>query len=147
MLSFLLLYGRDPNEGPMTVYIGKRKFLGALGGAAVAWRSGLWAQVSAKERTLIGWLSGSASKVAGLFANDFLDGMRDLGYVDGRDFDIVARYAEGIQDRLPALAEEIVGLKPDVIVAAAVNAAVPARAATSVIPIVCRRLLTPFISA
>jgi len=140
MLSFLLLYGRDPNEGPMTVYIGKRKFLGALGGAAVAWRSGLWAQVSAKERTLIGWLSGSASKVAGLFANDFLDGMRDLGYVDGRDFDIVARYAEGIQDRLPALAEEIVGLKPDVIVAAAVNAAVPARAATSVIPIVCPAL-------
>jgi hypothetical protein len=41
------------------------------------------------------------------------------------------RYAEGIQDRLPSLAEEIVGLKPDVIVAAAVNAAVPAHAATS----------------
>jgi hypothetical protein len=40
--------------------------------------------------------------------------MRDLGYIDGRDFDMVSRYAEGIQDRLPALAEEIVGLKPDV---------------------------------
>ena len=124
----------------MTVYIGKRKILGALGGAAVAWRFGARAQVSAKPRTLIGWLSGSASKVAGLFAEDFLDGMRDLGYVDGRDFDIVSRYAEGIQDRLPALAEEIVGLKPDVIVAAAVNAAVPARIATSVIPIVCPAL-------
>jgi ABC-type uncharacterized transport system substrate-binding protein len=124
----------------MTVYIGKRKILGALGGAAVAWRFGAWAQVSAKPRTLIGWLSGSASKVAALFAEDFLDGMRDLGYVDGRDFDMVSRYAEGIQDRLPALAEEIVGLKPDVIVAAAVNAAVPARIATSVIPIVCPAL-------
>src|SRR4029077_3334141 len=53
---------------------------------------------------------------------------------------MVSRYAEGIQDRLPALAEEIVGLKPDVIVAAAVNAAVPARAATSAIPIVCPAL-------
>ena len=124
----------------MIVYIGRRKFFGALGGAAVAWRSGVWAQVSAKERTLIGWLSGSASKVAGLFADDFLDGMRDLGYVDGRDFDMVSRYAEGIHDRLPALAEEIVGLKPSVIVAAAVNAAVPARAATSAIPIVCPAL-------
>jgi putative tryptophan/tyrosine transport system substrate-binding protein len=124
----------------MTVYIGKRNFLGALGGAAVAWRSGVWAQVSAKERTLIGWLSGSASKVARLFAEDFLDGMRELGYLDGRDFDMVSRYAEGIQDRLPALAEEIVGLKPDVILAAAVNAAVPARTATSVIPIVCPAL-------
>ena len=39
-----------------------------------------------------------------------------------------------IQDRLPSLAEEIVGLKPDVIVAAAVNAAVPTHAATSEIP-------------
>ena len=124
----------------MTIYIGRRKFLGALGGAAVAWRSGLWAQVSAKERTLIGWLSGSASKVAGRFAEDFLEGMRDLGYVNSRDFDMVSRYAEGIQDRLPALAEEIVSFKPDVIVAAAVNAAVPARRATSVIPIVCPAL-------
>ena len=53
---------------------------------------------------------------------------------------MVSRYAEGIQDRLPALAEEIVGLKPDVIVAAAVNAAVPACAATSAIPIVCPAL-------
>jgi len=103
-------------------------------------RLGRGRKVSAKKRTLVGWLSGSASKVAGLFANDFLDGMRDLGYIDGRDFDMVSRYAEGIQDRLPALAEEIVGLKPDVIVAAAVNAAVPARAATSAIPIVCPAL-------
>ena len=124
----------------MTVTIGRREFLGALGGAAIARPFGARAQVPAKKPALIGWLSGSASKVAGLFADDLLDGMRDLGYVDGRDFDMVARYAEGIQDKLPALAEEIVGLKPDVIVAAAVNAAVPARAATSVIPIVCPAL-------
>jgi putative ABC transport system substrate-binding protein len=123
----------------MTVWIGRRELLSALGVAAVTWPFGAWAQVSAKKPTLVGWLSGSASKVAGLFANDFLDGMRDLGYID-RDFDMVPRYAEGIQDRLPALAEEIVRLKPDVIVAAAVNAAVPARAARSAIPIVCPAL-------
>ena len=124
----------------MTVYVGRREFLGALGGTIVAWPLGARAQVSAKKRALIGWLSGSASKVAGLFADDLLDGMRDLGYIGGRDFDMVSRYAEGFQDRLPALAEEIVGLNTDVIVAAAVNAAVPARAATSVIPIVCPAL-------
>ena len=56
---------------------------------------------------------------------------------------MVSRYAEGFADRLPALAEEIVGLKPDVIVAAAVNAAVPAHTATSVIPIVCPALADP----
>jgi putative ABC transport system substrate-binding protein len=43
-------------------------------------------------------------------------------------------------DRLPALAEEIVRLKPDVILAAAVSAAVPARKVTSAIPIVCPAL-------
>ncbi|MGA8693487.1 MAG: ABC transporter substrate-binding protein [Xanthobacteraceae bacterium] len=107
--------------------------------AAVSWRVAEWAQASAKERTLIGWLSGSASKVAGLFADDFLAGMQELGYSQGRDFDMVSRYAEGIQDRLPIFAKEIVGLKPDVIVAAAVNAA-PAHSATSVIPIVCPAL-------
>ena len=45
--------------------------------------------------------------MAGRFAKDFLDGMRDLGYVDGRDIDLVARYAEGFHDRLPALAQEM----------------------------------------
>jgi ABC-type uncharacterized transport system substrate-binding protein len=124
----------------MPIYIRRREFLGALGGTAIARPFGARAQVSAKKPALIGWLSGSASKVAGLFADDLLDGMRDLGYVDGRDFDMVSRYAEGIQDKLPALAEEIVGLKPNVIVAAAVNAAVPAHAATAVIPIVCPAL-------
>jgi putative tryptophan/tyrosine transport system substrate-binding protein len=124
----------------MTVYAGRREFLSALGGTVVAWSFGARAQVSANKRALIGWLSGSASKVAGLFADDFLDGMRDLGYTNGRDFDLAPRYAEGLQDRLPALAQEIVDLKPDVIVAAAVNAAVPAHTATSVIPIVCPAL-------
>ncbi|MFY9837105.1 MAG: ABC transporter substrate-binding protein [Xanthobacteraceae bacterium] len=123
----------------MTVYVGRRKLLGALG-TAIAWPLSARAQVAAKKRALIGWLSGSASKVAGLFADDFVDGMRDLGYIDGRDFDLAPRYAEGFGDRLPALAQEIVDLKPDVIVAAAVNAAVPAHTATSAIPIVCPAL-------
>jgi putative ABC transport system substrate-binding protein len=78
--------------------------------------------------------------MAGAFADDFLDGMRGFGAIDGRNFDFVPRYAEGFNDRLAALAREIVALKPAVIVAAAVNAAVPARAATSAIPIVCPAL-------
>lgn len=124
----------------MTVRIGRRKFLGAVGGVAITWPVEAWSQGSAKQRRLVAWLSGSASKVAKFFADDFLDGMRDFGYVDGRDFEFVPRYAEGFQDRLPALAQEIVAFKPAVIVAAAVNAAVPARAATQLIPIVCPAL-------
>jgi putative ABC transport system substrate-binding protein len=123
----------------MTIYIGRRKLLGALGTAAM-WPFGALAQVSANKHTLIGWLSGSPSNVASFSTDVFLDGMRERGYLNGRDFDMVSRYAEGFGDRLQALAEEIVGLRPDVIVAAAVNAAVPAHNATSVIPIVCPAL-------
>ena len=90
----------------MTIYIGRREFIGAFG-AAVTWPFGALAEVSAKKHTLIGWLSGAPSKVAGFTTDVFLDGMRDLGYVNGRDFDMVSRYAEGFGDRLPALAEEI----------------------------------------
>ena len=63
----------------MAIPTRRREFILALGGAAVAWPFGALAQVSAKKHTLIAWLSGSLSKVAGLFAEDFLEGMRDLG--------------------------------------------------------------------
>ena len=129
----------------MTVHIGRRTFLGAVGGAAVTlpitWPVKAWSQTAAKERPRVAWLSGgSASNIAGQFAAELLDGMRGLGYIDGRDFEFLPRYAGVFQDRYPALAQEIVALKPAVIVAAAVNAAVPARAATQVIPIVCPAL-------
>src|SRR5436190_22465166 len=96
------------NEGSMTVYFGRREFLVSVGGAAVAWPVKTWSQGAVKERQHIGWLSGSATKVAKSFADDFLDGMRSFGYVDGRDFKFVPRYAEGFQDRLPGLAQEII---------------------------------------
>jgi putative tryptophan/tyrosine transport system substrate-binding protein len=124
----------------MTVHIGRRKFLVAVSGAAAAWPARAWSQGAAKERQRIGWLSESQTKVVKSFADYFLDGMRGFGYVDGRDFDFVPRYAEGFPDRLPRLAQEIIALKPAVIVAAAVNAAIAARDATKATPIVCAAL-------
>jgi putative tryptophan/tyrosine transport system substrate-binding protein len=124
----------------MTVRIGRRELLGALGGAAVTWPVAAWPQGSAKGRRLVAWLSGGTTEVAEPFVASFLNGMRELGYVEGREFDMAYRYAEGFLDRLPAFAEEIVRLKPDVILAAAVSTAVPARMATSSIPIVCPAL-------
>jgi hypothetical protein len=97
MISFLRLWERDPNGSPMTVHIGRRKFLGALGGAVVMRPLEAWPQVLATERPLVAWLSGSASRMAGAFADDFLDGMRGFGAIDGRNFDFVPRYAEGLQ--------------------------------------------------
>lgn len=62
--------------------------------------------------------------------------MRELGYAEGRDFKMLFRFTDGYQERLPALTEEVIRLKPDVILAAAVIYAVAARKATSTIPIV-----------
>lgn len=118
----------------------RREFITLVGGAATTWPLAARAQVSPKRRPLIAWLSGGTAEVVGPFAASFLDGMRELGYVEGRDFDMAYRFAEGFLDRLPALAEEIVRLKPDVILAAAISAAVPARKVTSAIPIVCPAL-------
>lgn len=60
--------------------------------------------------------------------------------MDGRDYDFVSVTPRAFRNGCQHLSKEIVGLKPEVIVAAAVNAAGPAHAATSVIPIVCPAL-------
>jgi putative ABC transport system substrate-binding protein len=62
--------------------------------------------------------------------------MRDLGYVEGQQFDIAYRFADGYVERLPRLADEMVGLNPSVILAPASGPAVAARKATTKIPIV-----------
>ena len=66
----------------------------------------------------------------------FRQGLRELGYVEGKSIVIEWRYAEGKPDRLPVLAAELVRLKVDVIVTAGPVATRPAKEATSTIPIV-----------
>jgi len=66
----------------------------------------------------------------------FRQGMRDLGYVEGRNVTIEARWSEGRTDRYPALALELVQLNVDVIVASGTQAVRAAKEATSTIPIV-----------
>jgi putative ABC transport system substrate-binding protein len=66
----------------------------------------------------------------------FLDAMRSLGYVEGKNLIIERRYADNQLERLPALAAELVGLKVDVIVATGTVAPLAARKATTTIPVV-----------
>jgi putative ABC transport system substrate-binding protein len=66
----------------------------------------------------------------------FLEGLRELGYMEGRNLVIERRYAEGNEDRLPELAAELVRLKLDVIVAMGGSPPYAAKGATSTIPIV-----------
>jgi putative ABC transport system substrate-binding protein len=83
----------------------------------------------------IGYLS-SSSGVNSYTDDAFRQGLRDLGYVEGRNALIEFRSAEGRLERLPALAAELVALKVDVIVAAGTAAALAAKQATSVLPVV-----------
>jgi hypothetical protein len=86
----------DPQpEGHMASYIGRRKFLATLGGAAAAWPVAARAQSSTIHR--IGWISLAAPEDAETspYFEEFRAGLRDLGYVEGRDITVDARWARG----------------------------------------------------
>jgi putative tryptophan/tyrosine transport system substrate-binding protein len=112
----------------------RRGFIALLSGAA-AWSVGASADVS-RKRPLIAVLS-AITRVGNSPLSAFVQGLNELGYVDGLNVDIVYRFAEGHLDRFPVLAADVVGLKPDVILAVATPAAVATRALTKSIPIVC----------
>jgi putative ABC transport system substrate-binding protein len=112
----------------------RREFLIILGGAAVGWPLATHAQLPAKVPR-IGYLVNSLAANRHV-VEAFLQGLRDLGYVEGRNLVIEYRDAEGKLERHPALAAELVGLKVDVIVAGATLAALAAKQATQTIPIV-----------
>jgi putative ABC transport system substrate-binding protein len=88
----------------------------------------------AKRVPRIGYLSLASQP--GLREEAFIQGLRDLGWVDGQSILIEYRWAAGNVDRLPALAEELVRLKVDLIVAVATPVIQAAKNATSAIPIV-----------
>jgi putative tryptophan/tyrosine transport system substrate-binding protein len=90
------------------------------------------------RRFLIGYLSFPTkdAPLAVRYLEDFLNAMRELGYTEGQDFEMVYRFADFHADRLPQLAMELVQLKPDVIVATATIQAVALKKATNTIPIV-----------
>ena len=66
----------------------------------------------------------------------FKQGMRDLGYIEGHDYRLELRWGEGKLERMPALAAELVRLKPDIIVARSSPSVIAAKNATRTIPIV-----------
>jgi putative ABC transport system substrate-binding protein len=139
----VLGFGYCTRQASMGDSMRRRDFITILGGAAATQviRPGLMRAGTSPKRPIIG-IPGffGPSKIGQSFGNLFRQGLEDLGYVLGRDLDIQARNAGGDWDRLPAIVEEIVQLKPDVIYAFATLDAVAARKATSTIPIVCAAL-------
>src|SRR5204863_9910899 len=84
----------------------------------------------------IGRLSSGSPSEPNLPLEAFRQGLRELGYVEGRNMLIESRYAEGQEDRFPALAAELLRLKVDVLVAGGAAAMRAAQHATRTIPIV-----------
>jgi len=84
----------------------------------------------------IGYLSQRSAAAETPLRTPFLEGLNEAGFVVGGNVTIEYRYAEGQIDRLPALAAELVGLPPAVLVATGVPAAMAAKKATATIPIV-----------
>jgi putative ABC transport system substrate-binding protein len=84
----------------------------------------------------IGYLSPLTPSSDSTRIEAFGKGLRDLGYVEGKNIAIEYRYAEGKSDRLPDFAAELVRLKVDVIVTSGSNATRSAKEATSTIPII-----------
>jgi putative ABC transport system substrate-binding protein len=84
----------------------------------------------------IGYLTPVSLSANSARVDAFRQGLRELGYVEGKNIVIEWRSAEGKLDRLPALAAELVRLKVDVIVSSGPGATRPAKEATSTIPIV-----------
>jgi len=115
----------------------RRAFLSTLAIGLLAAPLAAEAQ-SAGKVWRIGILSGYSptSPEAARVWEGFLQGLRELGYVEGKNILIEGRYSEGRHERLPALAAELVRLKVDVIVAGGGPAPDEAKRATSTIPIV-----------
>ena len=93
----------------------RRVFIGTVAGGLLAAPLAAEAQPAGKVWR-IGYLDQGSSARSTLYADGLRQGLRDLGWVEGRNIAVEVRFAEGKTDQLPALAAELVRLKVDLIV-------------------------------
>jgi putative ABC transport system substrate-binding protein len=99
----------------------RRDLIALLGGATILRPLAVRGQ-PVSVRPLIAFLAGGRQTAVSGNVNTFREGLRELGYDEGRSIEIVYRFADGRVERYPVLAEELVRLKPAVILAGAVDA-------------------------
>jgi putative ABC transport system substrate-binding protein len=118
----------------------RRRFM-ALSGAAAVWPFATRAQQ--KATPIIGYISSTNSAAESPRTAAFRDGLGALGLTEGGNVAIEYRYADGVYDRLPALAADLIARNVSALFASSLPAALAAQAATSTVPIVFRLGVDP----
>ena len=113
----------------------RREFIGLLGGAAAAWPLAARAQRAGKVWR-IGLIAGGTRARIAEFVDAFPQGMRELGYIEGKDWIAEWRFAEGRYERISDFAIELAHSKVDVFVLMTAAAIRPVQQVTTTIPIV-----------
>lgn len=114
----------------------RRKLVIALGAGALVGPLGSFAQKQPTKVARLGYLGFAFPSTTPNRREALLQGLRNLGYVDGKNITIDYRWGEGQPERLPNLAAELVSLKPDVIFAQAPQVTLAIKKATTTIPVV-----------
>src|SRR5262245_43526785 len=118
----------------------RREFIAGFAGSAAAWPLAARAQ---QPKPVIGLLFGATASSWARYVATFHDGLREAGYVEGRNVAIETRWAHKPYDRLLALAAELIQRRVGVLVAASTPAVHAAKAVTSTTPVVFTTISDP----
>ena len=114
--------------------IGRREFIGLIGGTAAAWP--LTASAQEAPIPVVGFLNSSSLRNQDYRVTALRRGLREVGYIEGQNVSIDYRWAEGHYERLPSLAADLVRRQVSVIAVTSTPGAMAAKAATATTPIV-----------
>ncbi|HYQ09478.1 MAG TPA: hypothetical protein VER26_21280, partial [Xanthobacteraceae bacterium] len=116
----------------------RREFITLFGGATVVASRPLpaFAQTSSKRPLIAAQLGGSKTETDRFFGG-FSQGMRELDYVEGHDYVLEVRYGDGNVSRIPPQIEELVRMKPDIILSGTTAGVIAAKKLSNTVPIVC----------